>query len=139
MSTKSEKQDNQPKSEYSHTYLRNRKRERVGVVLATKDGIGWSKCAVKKGDKFDRNTGIEIALVRAREVSVNLKDKEIEVPANMPDDVVKHIFKISEKAKRYFHKSQYSVKTAKSTKSTSHRKNLSRKTKITTKAVSKTR
>lgn len=130
----------QTKSEYIHTYIRNRKRERIGVALATKDGVGWSKCAVKLGDKFDRNTGIEIALVRARENGIKLLGEVLEVPSNMPEDVVKHVFTIAEKAKRYFHIPSTPVKKRKTkSKISSTRKNLSSKskTKITTKAILK--
>ncbi len=137
----------QTKPEYIHTYIRNRKRERIGVALATKDGVGWSKCAVKRGDKFDRNTGIEIALVRARENNIKLSGEVMEIPANMPEDVVKHVFKIAEQAQRRFPNPLIpakktrtkSKKTSVSSKSVSTRKNLSRKSKvkITTKAILK--
>lgn len=47
-------------------YVKNRKGQRIGVVLAIgKDKIGWSKCNFSMGDKFDREKGRDIALGRA--------------------------------------------------------------------------
>lgn len=50
-------------------YLRNRKNQLVGMLVAYKDEdghlrIGWSKCKVKM-DKFDKEIGFYIALRRA--------------------------------------------------------------------------
>jgi hypothetical protein len=51
-------------------YVRNRRREKVGVVVATKRsdntiGLGFSLCATERGDTFDKDTALNIALGRA--------------------------------------------------------------------------
>ena len=56
---------------YIHEFVLNRKRQRVGVVLASpapngEVAIGWSLCNTKKGEKYDNDRGILIALGRAR-------------------------------------------------------------------------
>lgn len=56
-----------PKTEL-YVYVRNKKREKIGVVLAVKrDGViefGWSKVNVKAGDKFVRDEALIIARQR---------------------------------------------------------------------------
>ena len=71
-------------------YIRNRKGEKIGVVVAlNKWSVGYSLC--KKGDRFDKQLGLEIAVGRA-EYSTTL------VPRT-----VKHIFeKMAIRANRYF-------------------------------------
>jgi hypothetical protein len=51
-------------------YVRNRRREKVGVVVATRRsdntiGLGFSLCATNRGDKFNPATALEIAVGRA--------------------------------------------------------------------------
>lgn len=51
-------------------YVRNRRREKVGVVVATKRsdntvGYGFSLCATRRGDTFNPVTALDIALGRA--------------------------------------------------------------------------
>jgi hypothetical protein len=46
-------------------YVRNKKRQRIGVVVALdKTSIGWSACNIKK-DRFDKELGLKIAMGRA--------------------------------------------------------------------------
>jgi len=52
-------------------YVRNRRREKIGVVVATKRddntvGYGYSLCAVNRGDDFNPSTALNIALGRAQ-------------------------------------------------------------------------
>lgn len=45
-------------------YVRNRQNQRVGIVVAcSKEQVGWSAC--KKGDRFNKERGMEIAIGRA--------------------------------------------------------------------------
>jgi hypothetical protein len=51
-------------------YVRNRRRQKVGVVVAVKRndglvGFGYSLCAQNLGDTFNRETALNIALGRA--------------------------------------------------------------------------
>jgi hypothetical protein len=51
-------------------YVRNRRREKVGVVVATRRsdntvGLGFSLCATNRGDTFNPATALEIAVGRA--------------------------------------------------------------------------
>lgn len=53
-----------------YQFVRARKGQRVGVVLATKRGdgtvgIGYSLCATKRGDVFNESTAVQIAMGRA--------------------------------------------------------------------------
>lgn len=75
-------------------YVLNKKKQRIGVVLATKDRdrvvVGWSK--TRKKDVFDKNLGYQIAEDRA------LKDSIVAVPS----DIVPAYNRIIDRAKRYF-------------------------------------
>jgi hypothetical protein len=53
-----------------YTFIKNKKRGTVGVVLASKKsnghiGIGWSRCNVNQGDTFKKETALKIARGRA--------------------------------------------------------------------------
>lgn len=59
-----------PPNDIIFQYVRNRRREKVGIVAAlripnNKVGIGWSLCATQKGDKFDAVKALDIAIGRA--------------------------------------------------------------------------
>lgn len=59
-----------PPNNTIYQYVRNRRNEKVGVVVATKRsdntvGFGYSLCATNRGDKFDPTTALNIALGRA--------------------------------------------------------------------------
>ena len=59
-----------------YSFIKN-KRGTVGVVLASKKsnskvGIGWSRCAVNRGDTFNKETALKIALGRAEKGAINL-------------------------------------------------------------------
>ena len=61
---------NNPPNNTIYQYVRNRRREKVGVVVATKRsdntiGLGYSLCATNRGDAFNSNTALQIALGRA--------------------------------------------------------------------------
>lgn len=62
-------------------YIRNKKRQRIGLITATIEGdkalIGYSKC--NKEDVFCRDTGEIIANVRAKSL-FGVKDLAEEVP-----------------------------------------------------------
>jgi hypothetical protein len=79
-----------------YTYIKNR-RGTVGVVLASKKangkvGIGWSRCAVNRGDNFNKETALKIALGRAEKGSVDMP----------PHSMFKVIASMEDRAKRYF-------------------------------------
>jgi hypothetical protein len=65
---------NKYKNKFLLQYVRNRKKERVGVLLAYNDGssvkLGWSKCNVKT-EPFDREIGIQKALAENRVVNLD--------------------------------------------------------------------
>ena len=72
---------------------------RIGVVIATpltsdpkKIGVGWSLAAVAKGDKYDEDKGIRIALNRAN------KGSNKSVPKSIIDDVLH----MHHRASKYF-------------------------------------
>ena len=50
-------------------YIRNKKNQRVGVMVAVEQGdryaIGVSLCATTRGDRFDPKLGQEVATIRA--------------------------------------------------------------------------
>jgi hypothetical protein len=80
-------------------YVRNRRREKVGVVVATKRsdntvGLGYSLCATKRGDDFNPATALEIALGRA--------DNYPYFQGVIPQSVVKDWTEIVDRADRYF-------------------------------------
>lgn len=73
-------------------YIRNRKNEKVGVVVGLKDGsIGWSLCKTKTTkkddeeqgvDKFSRKRGIEIAIGRAKRYGQTINDEHLNYSNN---------------------------------------------------------
>jgi hypothetical protein len=80
-------------------YVRNRRRERVGVVVATKRsdntvGIGYSLCATQRGDNFDVLTALEIAAGRAENYPY--------FKGSIPQSVTKDWMEIVDRANRYF-------------------------------------
>lgn len=59
-----------PPNNTIYQYVRNRRREKVGVVVALKRsdntvGFGYSLCATNRGDTFNAETALNIALGRA--------------------------------------------------------------------------
>ena len=77
-------------------YVRNRKRQPVGVVVARKNEsgrvmFGWSRCNRK--DRFDKYLGLELA--RGRTLGW-LSSVEV------PRDVNKCLHSISQRAEKYF-------------------------------------
>jgi hypothetical protein len=88
-----------PPNNTIYQYVRNRRRERVGVVVATKRadntvGFGYSLCATNRGDKFDSTMALNIALGRAE----NFPYFEGEVPHSVMNDWTI----IYDRAVRYF-------------------------------------
>lgn len=81
-------------------YIRNRRRQKVGVVAAMKRsdntvGFGYSLCAVNRGDKFDAATALNIALGRAENFP--------HFKGDVPDSVDKNGWEtIIDRAERYF-------------------------------------
>lgn len=73
-------------------YVRDKKRRKVGVVVALDANIvGWSKCNIKK-DRFIKDFGINIACGRA---VINSKVK-------VPHTISPAFENMKERAKRYF-------------------------------------
>lgn len=88
-----------PPNNTIYQYVRNRRRERVGVVVATKRedntvGLGYSLCATKRGDNFDSERALEIALGRA--------DAYPYFEGNIPQSVTKDWMEVVDRAHRYF-------------------------------------
>ena len=81
-----------------HTYVRDRKNNPIGVVVAvkldTKIHCGWSLVKRKSGDKFDRETGLSIALGRAVVTTGYAQ--------NVPQTIKKNFDSILVRASRYF-------------------------------------
>jgi hypothetical protein len=51
---------------YIHKYVKNRKEQLVGCVVAVGNGeIGWSMCNFSQGDTFSKQRALDIALGRA--------------------------------------------------------------------------
>lgn len=81
-------------------YVRNRRRQKVGVVAAVKRadntiGFGYSLCAVKRGDEFNATKALEIALGRADNFPYFKCD-------TVPQSVRKDWAEIYDRAVRYF-------------------------------------
>ncbi len=88
-----------PPSNTIFQYVRNRRRQKVGVVVATKRsdntvGFGFSLCATNRGDAFNPSTALNIALGRAENFPF-FKDK-------IPQSVVNDWDIIYGRAVRYF-------------------------------------
>lgn len=69
----------------------------VGVILASKRsdntvGIGWSRCAVNRGDNFNKERGLQIALGRAEHGAVDCP----------PSSMFKVIEAMEARAAKYF-------------------------------------
>lgn len=76
-------------------YLRDKKRQKIGMVIAISvDEIGWSKIRPGMGDKFVLQTGLDIALARAK---IKRKRKKL-----IPQRVQTELTFMKERAKRYF-------------------------------------
>ena len=70
---------------------------RYGVIVATGPGqIGWSKCAIKDGDKFDLNYGIQFALARAANPTIT--------EAKVPGDFLNPIEIMKADSEKHFNK-----------------------------------
>lgn len=88
-------------------YVRNRRRQKVGVVVALKRaddtiGFGYSLCALNKGDTFDRETALNIALGRAENFP-HFKCNDI------PQSVEADWSEIYDRACRYFKNNEIGV------------------------------
>jgi hypothetical protein len=84
-------------------YVRNRQRQKVGVVVAVKRhdnlvGFGYSLCAVTKGDTFNPVRALEIAIGRAETFPF--------IADNVPDSVIDDWHIIYDRATRYFKDSE---------------------------------
>jgi hypothetical protein len=80
-------------------YVRNRRRQKVGVVAALRRpdntiGFGYSLCATNRGDKFDPTMALEIAVGRADNFP-HFKDE-------VPHSVINDWQIIYDRAMRYF-------------------------------------
>lgn len=83
------------------TFVRNKKKQPVGVLVAVKYDkkvyIGWSKCNTKL-DRFDRKFGFYLAVVRANKKLLTLKKHN----APLPTAVQKWLPKFVERAGKFF-------------------------------------
>lgn len=88
-------------------YILDRKNQRVGIVVGftanigngpKKTYVGWSKCNVDSGDKFDKTTAIKIAVERAVFGTVNGKAVSVDIPCSIANTVLK----MEDRVKRYF-------------------------------------
>jgi hypothetical protein len=80
-------------------YVRNRRRQKVGVVVAVKRsdntvGFGFSLCATNRGDMFNNLTALEIAVGRAENFP--------HFKAEVPQSVIADWGVIYDRACRYF-------------------------------------
>jgi hypothetical protein len=76
----------------------------VGCIVASKKpsgkvGIGWSRCAVTRGDNFKKEIALKIALGRAEKGT-------IDVP---PNSMLKAIVAMEDRAARYFKDSEVQI------------------------------
>lgn len=83
-------------------YVRNKKNDPVGVVLAeaitnNNYSIGWSKC--RKGDKYSKSFGKDVAIGRLG--AITHKGKVV------PRDVAKVLEVVKERARKYFVNKNY--------------------------------
>lgn len=94
-------------------YILNRKNQRIGIVVGfsgdfgtgEKTYVGWSKCNVDSGDKFDKTTAIKIAIERAVFGTVN-GQKNV---AFIPQSIESKVSKMEDRVKRYFKTSHEST------------------------------
>ena len=80
-------------------YVRNRRRQKVGIVVAVKRndnrvGFGYSLCAVNRGDKFNPELALNIALGRAE----NFPNFQGMIPYSVHNDWAE----ILNRSERYF-------------------------------------
>jgi hypothetical protein len=95
-----------PPNNTIYQYVRNRRRQKVGVVVATKRsdntiGFGYSLCATNRGDAFDSTKALEIALGRAENFPYFIDD--------VPQSVVNDWSVIYDRAVRYFKGSRIGI------------------------------
>lgn len=102
-------------------YVRDKKRRRVGVVVAlSPTQIGWSRYSKKEKRKFDPEEALAIAKGRAlktlkRDITnpsrtyqyteaekIEMRKKGFNPPARPPRDVLATIEEVKERAKAYF-------------------------------------
>lgn len=92
---------------YIKTYVRGRKKQPVGVLVAIKNDnkvhIGWSKCNIKL-DRFDRQFGFYLAAVRSLSKKIVLKGKTCQHKEILPTTVQKYLPKFVERANKFFFK-----------------------------------
>ena len=82
-----------------HEYVYNKSRQPIGVFAATVSEentnqvvIGWSRCNVSAGDRFDKPRGTAIAYERSLTASV----------APVPESMFESYGKFLERTRRYF-------------------------------------
>jgi hypothetical protein len=88
-----------PPNNTIYQYVRNRRRQKIGVVVAIKRnddtvGFGYSLCATNRGDTFNSETALNIALGRA--------DNFPFFQGEIPQSVDKDWSDIYDRATRYF-------------------------------------
>ena len=79
-------------------YIRDRKNNLVGVVLAAKEEdkyyVGWSRTKTSAGDKFSKEFGTQVAIGRAKNGSGQT--------TKVPHGIAPVIAEIKDRAARYF-------------------------------------
>jgi hypothetical protein len=79
----------------------NKNRKLVGCVAAIDAGrVGWSLCKIKAGDVFDKNMALTIAVGRAKNNPVGLRDDDLSTVPHILKHTVDH-FK-NDRSVRYF-------------------------------------
>ena len=74
-------------------YIRNEHGQRIGVVLANKNGVGFSLCSKK--DRYSEELALKIAINRA-----NFKHDKREI--GVPIDIAHEFYAMEIRRKNYF-------------------------------------
>lgn len=74
-------------------YIRKENREPFGVIVGTKEGVGWS--ITSKKDKYNPRIGLTIAINRA---NFNDPKRKLKIPAEIAE-MIEHM---DQRRKKYF-------------------------------------
>jgi hypothetical protein len=78
-------------------YIRNKNGQRRGVIVANKNGTGFSLC--RKGDKYNEATAIDIAILRA-----NLDHNDKGFLFEVPNSIFNDFERMEQRRVKYFKK-----------------------------------
>jgi hypothetical protein len=90
-------------------YIRDKQGRPCGVVVSDKlcdqeIYFGYSLCNTKKGDKFNKNRGLEIAVGRLMSRKFSLLPYDIPRYIELPPKILVTLDHIKQRSKRYFKK-----------------------------------